>query len=46
MLTGAAKSSLQSPQPAFQLMGTIVIGVIAALLLVYLFATMIYPEKF
>ena len=27
-------------------MGTIVIGVIATLLLVYLFATMIYPEKF
>jgi len=27
-------------------MGTTIIGVIAVLLLIYLFATMIYPEKF
>jgi K+-transporting ATPase KdpF subunit len=32
-------------QPAI-LMGTLIIGIIAALLLVYLFAAMIYPEKF
>ncbi len=31
---------------SFEPMGTIVIGFIAALLLIYLFATMIYPEKF
>ena len=30
----------------FNSMGTIIIGVIAFLLLIYLFATMIYPEKF
>ena len=29
-----------------KLMGTIIIGIIAFLLLIYLFATMIYPEKF
>ena len=46
MLTGAAKSNIQSPPTTFHSMGTIVIGVIASLLLVYLFATMIYPEKF
>lgn len=43
MPIGAAKSDSST---IIYLMGTIVIGVIAGLLLIYLFATMIYPEHF
>ena len=48
MRTGAARSNSTAVDsnltPTF--MGTIIIGIIATLLLIYLFATMIYPEKF
>lgn len=33
-------------QLQYNTMGIIIIGIIATLLLIYLFATMIYPEKF
>ena len=46
MRTGAARSDLNPSNPIHPFMGTLLIGIIATLLLVYLFATMIYPEKF
>ena len=45
MSNGAAKSNIAKLETNIS-METIVIGVIAVLLLVYLFATMIYPENF
>ena len=46
MSGGAAKSDSPDHPGHFFYMGTIIIGIIATLLLVYLFLTMIYPEKF
>ena len=48
MRIGAGKSetAFLTPISTSTSMGTIVIGIIAGLLLIYLFATMIYPEHF